>query len=94
MAEPLKLKLRTPVEFGKDTIEELTFRRGRMGDMKGVPIGDSISMDTIMLVASRLSGQPTAVIERLDEADAGEVVGLAMGFIGRCLATGSGPSPS
>jgi hypothetical protein len=90
MAEPTVIRLKHPIEFGKDrVIEELAFRRGRIGDMKGLDLReDSIPWNAIIAIASRLSGQPTQVIEKLDEEDAGEVVSLVTGFYLRCLATG------
>lgn len=90
MSDPVTLKLKHPIEFGKDKlIEELTFRRGRMGDLKGLVLReDSIPWDAILTIASRMSGQPTQVIDRLDEDDVGEVTAIAVGFYTRCLATG------
>jgi hypothetical protein len=90
MAEPVTVRLKSPIQFGSDTISELTFRKGRAGDMRGLDFnGRSVSMDTLMTVASRLSGQPTAVIALIDEEDCGEVFSIATGFIEKCLTTGS-----
>jgi hypothetical protein len=84
------LKLKVPVQIGDETIEELAFRKGRMGDLKGVMVReDSIQWDSIVMIASRLCGHPTVVIEKLDEADAGEVTSIALGFYTRCLQAGS-----
>lgn len=91
---PRTVKLTVPIEIGGQRTEELTFRRGRLGDMKGVKIGGTLEADSLLLVASRMCGQPLAVLERLDADDAGEVMQLVIGFFGKCLATGSVPSPS
>jgi len=92
MEEPVTVKLKHPIEFGKDTvIEELTFRRGRLGDLKGVVVQEHIPVDDLIMVAGRLCGQPAAVMAKLDEDDAGEVLALALGFLGRCLTTGMTP---
>lgn len=88
------VKLRHPVEFGSETIAELRFRRGRLGDLKGIALPSdaaAVRVDDLILLASRLSGQAPAVIERLDEEDSGEVLTLALGFIGRSLSTGPTP---
>lgn len=94
MSEPVTVKLKTPVEFGSQTVAELTFRRGKFVDLKGVNAGPAASTEEIILVASRLSGQPVGVIERLDEDDVGEVFLVVMGFFARCLTTGKSPSAS
>jgi len=88
MSDTVTIKLAHPIEFGKTTIEELTFRKGRLGDMKGIRVGEAVPMEGIMAVAGRMCGQPLAVMEKLDEEDAGEVVSIALGFIERCLLGG------
>ncbi len=85
------VRLRHPIKLGESTpaIEELKFRRGRLGDLRGVPLGrEGIPSDALLLVAGRLCGQTSAVMERLDEEDAPEVLDIALGFLGRCLPTG------
>lgn len=88
--EPAKIiKLRRPIEFGRETIEELQFRRGRLGDLKGIKISTEIAVDDIMLIASRMSGLVLPAIQKLDEEDAGEVAEHVLGFYERCLQAGS-----
>lgn len=82
---PLTIKLKHPIAYGSTEIDQLTFRRGKLGDLKGIEIRESFPIDDLMLVAGRLCGQTVAVMERLDEADAQEVCTIALGFIGRCL---------
>jgi hypothetical protein len=69
----------------------LTFRRGRMGDLKGITPDGMPTIDQLMLVASRMCGQPLKVIEKLDGEDGLEVMAIAMGFIARSLGIGGGP---
>lgn len=91
MSEPERkvLKLRSPIEFGDRTIDELGFRKGRMGDLKGVTVReDSIEWNAVVAIASRLCGHPTGVIEKLEEEDAGEVTSIVLGFYTRCLGAG------
>lgn len=84
---PLVVPLSVPIDIGKEHITELTFRRGRMGDIKGLKHGSDIATETITLLASRLCGQPVAVIERLDQDDAGKVSEIVIRFLGKCLTT-------
>lgn len=95
MSEAVKtIRLKHPVQLGEkdQQVEELAFRRGRVGDLKGV--GDDAGFDDLMIIASRLAGVPLRVIERLDEEDAGEVLAYAMSFMRRCLSTGAPSSAS
>jgi hypothetical protein len=85
---PIVITLTKPVQFGSQTIEQLSIREGRAGDLKGVKIGGELAIDTLTTIVSRLAGQPPAVIERLCATDAGEVNALALDFYGQCLGAG------
>lgn len=82
---PVTIKLKCPVQFGKELVEELTFQRGKLGYLKGIEVGGFPPVDKLMLIASRMCGQPVQVIERLDDEDGSEVLALAMIFFARCL---------
>ncbi len=87
---PIVVKLKIPIEFGQETIRQLELRRGRMGDLKGIRLsGTDLPADSLMLVASRMSGQPLGVIERLDADDAGAVSEVVLDFFARSLSTGT-----
>lgn len=88
---PVTVTLKRPIEYGKDTIESLTFRRGRMGDLKGMKVDSVPSADDIMLIGSRLCGKPLKVIESLDDDDSAEVMTIVLGFFARCLGAGEKP---
>jgi hypothetical protein len=90
---PVIVKLRTPVEFGSDLVTSLEFRRGKLGDLRGVGIDRVPPLDQLLLVASRLCGQPIKVIESLEDDDGAEVIELALDFFARCLGGGKRPSP-
>lgn len=78
---PRVVKLITPITFGDETIEQLSFRRGQVGDMRGIVLAsEEIPANDLILLASRLCGRPTQVIERLDIEDGGEVTSIALGF--------------
>lgn len=85
---PYTLKLTVPVKLGDEVIDELTFQRGQLKFLKGIPVDGTPSADQLMMIASRLCGQPLGVIERLDPDDSGEVIGMALLFFGRSLAIG------
>ena len=86
---PITVKLAHPIEFGKSTIDELVFQRGTLGMMRGIVPGTIPPADDLMRVASMLCGHSVKVIEKLDPDDAGEVLAIALGFIGRCQKGGS-----
>lgn len=85
---PVVVKLRKPIEFGRETIESLEFRRGKLGDLRGVAIDKVPPIDHLLLIASRLSGKPIKVIESLEDEDAEEVLAIALDFFNRCLGGG------
>ncbi len=90
---PVVVTLRSPVEFGKEHIAALEFRRGCMGDLKGLGVSvDRVPpLDQLMMIASRLCGKPVKVIELLQDEDSAEVIELALDFFVRCLGAGKTP---
>ncbi len=89
---PRVVTLSHPIEWGSEQVTTLSFRRGKAGDMKGIKVvADGIDSDSLILIASRMSGRPIELISKLDVDDAAEVLAIAMGFYGRCLAGGRTP---
>lgn len=88
---PVVVKLAHPVSFADERIVQLEFRRGRMGDLKGVGIDGVPSVDQLLMIASRMCGRPIAALEMLSDEDGAEVLQLALGFFARCLGGGNGP---
>jgi hypothetical protein len=82
---PVVVKLKYPVDLGSEHITELAFRRGRMGDLKGVKLDGVPPADQLMLLASRMCGKQIQVIEKLDAEDGAEVLAVALDFFARCL---------
>jgi hypothetical protein len=80
--------LQHPIEKGSETITELAFREGRAADLRGTGIGNTILMDDMMLIASRMCGQSIQVIHKLEGEDAGEAIGRARAFFLLCQGTG------
>jgi hypothetical protein len=85
---PVRITLKHPIDRGSERITCLEFRRGRMGDMKGVPIDGVPRVEQLMLIASRMCGQPIDVIESLADEDGAEVMAIALGFFRRSLLSG------
>lgn len=85
---PMVIQLKVPIVFGSQTIETLEIRRGKLSDIKGMRLGGDLSASDLMTIASRISGQTTNVIERLDMEDAGEVMAVALSFYAKFLKAG------
>jgi hypothetical protein len=91
---PITVKLSVPVEWGKgEPIRELTFRRWKPSDGIGVNLLQP-TIENFLAVASRMCGQPVAMLQRVDMDDIGEVNAIAVRFFGKCLTTGNAASPS
>jgi hypothetical protein len=88
---PRVVTLKHPIDFAGERIASLEFRRGRIGDLKGMKLGDTVPAEQLVLIASRLSGKPVPLIEMLDVDDAGEVMSIALDFFGKCLSAGKTP---
>jgi len=91
---PVLVTLKHPIDFGSDHITALEFRRGRLGDLKGMRVDMVPTIDHLLMLASRLCGKPVKVLEMLSDEDAPLVVELALDFFGRCLEGGSAPQLS
>jgi hypothetical protein len=85
---PVEIRLGVPIQFGKESIESLTFQKGNFGMLKGIPTERGPNWDELMVLASRLCGRSLKVIELLDPDDAAEVTAMALGFFGRCRGAG------
>jgi hypothetical protein len=85
---PAVVALKHPVDFGTERILSLTFRRGKLGDLKGLKIEEVPPANQLLLLASRMCGTPVAALELLDADDGAEVLEIALGFFASCLAGG------
>lgn len=95
MTDPVTVKLRAPIQLGREQlIEELTFRAPTGKDFRRLPTVPGYEMDTILALAARLSGQTDLVIDKLSGEDLEEVVALVAGFMPGSRPTGRSPSPS
>ena len=85
---PFVLELKHPIDFAGERITSLKFRRGKMGDAKGIKIKAELASEDIMLIASRMCAQPVAALALLDVEDGGEVTTIAMDFFVKFLTSG------
>jgi hypothetical protein len=92
--EPRTVKLRTPIEFGSQRIEELTFRPVTGKDVRRFQVAAGFEIDACLTLAGRLTGQPDAVIDKLSGDDLEEVIEIAALFMPGGRRTGRTPSES
>lgn len=90
-------KLKEPVHFGDDVIEEVTITRKlkflrshslsvRVSDNNEV--GLNLDFGTIIDLGSKMIGHPPAVIDEMHEDDQGEIMEAARDFLLSALGTG------
>ncbi len=85
---PIIVKLKYPVEFGREVVTQLTAeRRLRIGDMKGMKPGE-LTTDDQMMIAARWFGVNTRVVEGLDMDDWAEVQRAMVPFFAAFRETG------
>ena len=88
-SKPVSMKLRTPVEWGKDqTIDELTLKPTARAfkEMTLAVDPNTGKVDyqpyALALVGIRMAGHPPAVLDRMDHRDMLELSQLVFGFLG------------
>lgn len=82
---PAVVPLKRPFDFGSEHIASLEFRRGKMGDLKGMSVDGVPSVDQLLLIASRMCGKPVAALSMLEDEDGAEVMDIALSFFARSL---------
>jgi Phage tail assembly chaperone proteins, E, or 41 or 14 len=83
-------KLKTPVKLGPDTIvSELQFRRPKGKDLRKLPPEESLN--TVLILARLLSGQPDVLFDEMDVIDVQGVAEHIAGFMPSGSATGQKP---
>jgi hypothetical protein len=83
--DPNTLTLDTPLVRGNQTIEKITLRKPKSGELRGVSLSDLVSLDVVALskVLPRISS-PTlteADIANIDPADLVQLGGMFAGFL-------------
>jgi hypothetical protein len=87
VAAPVTVKLDEPIEFGSETISELTIRSPKAKDMRGLPM-EGANIGHILDLVAKLCGQPPSVIDELGTADLLKVSEHVANFIPAGLAIG------
>ena len=75
----VNVKLSEPLEWGSETISELTLRRPKAKDIEH--ISSNPTMKEMMTVAQKCAGVPRRVIEELDIDDANNVMDAVADFL-------------
>ena len=75
----VKLKLRYPTKWGEATITELTFQRPKGKHLKH--IGGDANAETVILVASKITGHVPSFFDELDVYDWKAVIGVVNDFL-------------
>ncbi|WP_321815696.1 MULTISPECIES: phage tail assembly protein [unclassified Paraburkholderia] len=83
--DPNTLTLDTPIVRGKQTIDTITLRKPRSGELRGASLSDLVNLDVGALskVLPRISS-PTLTehdVANLDPADLVQLGGIFMGFL-------------
>ncbi len=80
MTNPQKFTLKYPVTFGSETITEVTVRRPKGKDLRGIK--DVQSTDGMILMIARLIERETAVVHEMDAEDLMAIGEVVAGFLG------------
>ena len=98
MAQPVVIKLKTPVQFGKDAepVGELvlkpTAKHFRDFTLHMTSDGTVLYQPyPLALVGLRMAGHPSAFLDLMDPVDMSEVARVVMGFIEPSQAIGPAP---
>lgn len=98
MAKEKKITLAEPVDFGKETVSELTVTR-KLKYLRGHALrvttdgkgngGMDIDFATLIDLGAKMVGQPPAFLEEMGEDDQTAVIEEARDFLLKHLGTGS-----
>lgn len=90
---PIPLRLRHPITHDGAVISELTFRdHACAGDLRGIKLTDLGLPENVMRIASRMTGQPDPVLDKLSIPDFIRVAEVVGGFFESGPANGNAPS--
>jgi hypothetical protein len=89
--------LGTPIPYGDKTLAEITLRRPKAGDLRGIKLArlEEVDIDTITTLVPRIAITPVspAQLAELDPADLVELAAAVVGFFAPATAPAS-PSPT
>ncbi len=75
-----KYKLKKSLQFGDETITELSFRDPVAGDI--YHFSDKVTMKDLLELASNLSGYPPSILKNLKLSDAMKIAEMMGKFMG------------
>jgi hypothetical protein len=84
--QSVNYKLKFPLAWGEDTIEDVTLTRPKGKHVKQMKEGGTLG--DVMQIASKISGQPTTVFDEMDAEDYFAVAELIGDFLDRGHKTG------
>lgn len=73
------IKLKSPIQFGSETITQLRLRPPKAKDMRGLPL--QMNMDSMLTLAGRCAEQPPSVIDELSFEDLQAVMEAITSFL-------------
>lgn len=82
------LKLKHPIKYGSEEIQELTFKKPKAKDLRGLKIGSTLTMGDIIDLGAKMSGNAPSVLDELEVDDLMEVAEIVGNFIGSSQETG------
>lgn len=77
-----KLALTRPVEVGKTTYTELTFRAMTGRDLRNLPVGGTAKLGDYVAIAAGMATEPAAVFDALTPKDTSRVIEVVGFFVG------------
>jgi hypothetical protein len=83
-------ELKEPIAWGSETVSKLEFRKPQIGDIKFMKLTEP-TLDDILRLASKLSGQSQQLIDSLSIQDGMEVADLLGNYLGPSPETGKVP---
>lgn len=89
MSGPVTIRLKEPIAFGTQTIDELTLRKPKAKDFRRMPMNPGVG--DLLDLAGQLAGQPKAVIDELGAEDMQEVLERVGDFFPDSPGTGGKP---
>jgi hypothetical protein len=83
------VKLREPIQFGTQLVDEIAFRKPKAKDFRRLPM--DMKFGDLLDFAGALSAQPKAVMDELGVEDLAEVMNIVGGFVPGGRETGTAP---
>ena len=73
--ESIVVKLQYPIEWGSETISEVSLKRPKGKHLKGLTLSSDVILDQLINIASKISAHPPSVFDEMDATDLLRVTG-------------------